>query len=186
MNLYAFVGNSTPGAIDVLGLREQSVEKCVSYLYIGHGSKDDPIKFKVKSPCSCAGAVVCFPKTNNPTNPNVRWPDVPTHDERLGSGSVGSKISSQRSMLENLCNDPHLGGDADGVDDPDGEMNFGEAVDNAISKKDEVIAKLCKCCKDYRVVVEVGVDDALKDDIEKAIAKHGLKQGKNIFEGSCP
>jgi sulfur relay (sulfurtransferase) complex TusBCD TusD component (DsrE family) len=79
-----------------------------------------------------------------------------------------------------------LGGDSEGIDDPAVEMNFQAAVDNAMASKNDVIAKLCKCCSYYRVVIEVGEDDALKDDIANSIKKHGLKMGKNIFEGHCP
>jgi RHS repeat-associated protein len=186
VNLYGFIGNSIPTSIDVLGLREQTVEKCVSYLFIGHGGKKDPIVYNIKSGCSSAGAVVCFPQTNNPKIPSLRWPRIPTHDERLGAGSVGSKISEQRGQLQNLDNDPALGGNSEGINDPSGEMNFVKAVDNALTSKDEVIKKLCKCCDYYRVVIEIGDDDALKDDIVNTIKKHGLNKGKNVFEGSCP
>ena len=186
INLYGFVGNSPTVFIDVLGLRKQTVAKCTSYLFIGHGSKKDPLTFNMKSGCSRAGAVVCFPKTNNPKNPKFRWPGVPTHDERLGAGSVGSKIAKQRGRLGELENDPALGGDSKGIDHPDGAMNFGEAVDNAMASKAKIIEELCKCCDYYRVVIEVGEDDMFKDDIAKATKRHGLKMEKNVFHGHCP
>lgn len=187
VNLYGFVGNSTILSIDVLGLRLQTIEKCVSYLFIGHADVDDPITYHIKGGCSRAGAVVCFPKSNNPKTPGLRWPSIPSHDLALGTGSAGEAISSARTNMRVLGNDSALGGDSDGFDEvAQHEINFQEAAQRAYNEFSTVRKELCKCCKYYRIVIELDGNNMFKDDITKFAEKNGLKvNDKNVFEGPC-
>jgi RHS repeat-associated protein len=103
-NLYNFLGNRPSNAYDILGNAPGDtlkVEPCDVFIYYGHLSKKNPLKWDFNGRCALGGAIGCFPASNNPpdterpTNaevpPNHQIPGFPNHDDGMvvGDGDRG-------------------------------------------------------------------------------------------------
>ena len=201
-NLYAFVGNDGVNWLDYLGLKKPKtikVEKCQAYLYIGHGSKSNPIDWDLNGMCAIGGAVSCFPEFNQPVDPpafakaradsslgfpsDPVWPRTPRHPNLLHGGPLGSKAASWNTKNYALMNGLS-------ITDPAAEHGIRQAILNALSRsaEREIQDSLCeRCCDEVEIIIEIDDDKLWKADIAAAVSVFGYKPGKTYTKTlSCP
>jgi NAD(P)H-dependent flavin oxidoreductase YrpB (nitropropane dioxygenase family) len=174
--------------VDLLGLKEDNVEvgRCEGYLLIAHGSKKHPKKWNLNGACAIGGFVGCYPGLNQPNDElensrsrfverigapdNVVWPNVAQHEDLMLDGPLG------RNMAD---------GTSDG--DPENEHNFRQAIKNALNGKNEVIEKLCKCCDEVKITIDIQDDGTVKEAINAVNKELGtsLTAGKNTTKHTC-
>ena len=180
------VGNDAVGRWDFLGLKKIKVNSCEGYLYIGHGSKTEPIDWEFNGERCIGGFVGCFPSVNNPSDPyedtradnhehlghpeSNQWPNVPEHPHPTTAGTLSQDLAEGRSQAWG-AGEGYLPGD------PRAEHDFEVAVSNALNSIMDVRNRLCKCCNQVTIIVEVGDDSTFSTAIERAVAASGTRLG---------
>jgi RHS repeat-associated protein len=181
LNEYGFVNNDAVNKWDPLGLKTISVPKCHGHLIIGHTVKKDPIQWVFPDKCAYGGVVGCWPKQNNPTSPENRWPNVPMHNEQMFVGLLRRLFSG--GALQNVCfSEDYIGGEEQ-------ETDFAKAVENALSSVSfrSIVDNLCRspcCCDNVTLTIQVTKG---KWEVEHGVKPHSLSPGMTItVKGKCP
>jgi len=118
-NLYAFVGNQAPNAVDWLGLAgnetTRKVGKCEILLVYGHGADWYDHKFDFEDSCSRAGFLGCGMKNSMEQIPDSqRYPSEPGPSgqqddtaiwERLKAAVRGAKEEAKELCTSECCKD---------------------------------------------------------------------------------
>lgn len=205
INNYSMVENDPVANIDFLGLKEIEVGRCEAYLFIGHSTKTNPIKWKMNGACSLGGAVTCYPDVNQPVDkyedfrpdpdidysrpgyydyiPNLQfpsdnlWPNVPTHSAQSTAGGLGKGTAVWNSAADAKARGFESG-------DPRSEHNHDKAIKNALDSIVLAVHKLCSksCCNKVKVIVEVGDDQWTNSYIENAVKKTGAVLGGKFID----
>ena len=180
LNEYGFVDNDPVNRLDYLGKETIAVPKCHAYLILGHMIESKPIQWEFPDDCAFGGVVGCWPKQNNPKNPDNRWPNVPMHNEQMFVGLL-KRLFSGVALQNIYFSEDHIGAEEQ-------ETDFAKAVENALSSVSfkSIVDSLCRspCCCD-NVVLTIQVTKG-KWELEHGIKAHSLKPGMTItVKGKC-
>jgi hypothetical protein len=185
------------------------VNKCQSYLYIGH-SETDVIMWERPDPdCSVVGAVTCFPNRNTrvpeatpgsiwdndwgstPENLPTKWPNIPMHNNKL---VMPSKYPDS-TIGDQVINGRNRNQEGDWTKPESMEHDYDKAVLNALSNAShrEIVDRLCYCdcaCTEIEFIVYIQESDETEFLLHGWQANTpsfpGLKMGNNHWRMSCP
>ena len=102
---------------------------------------------------------------------SIIWPDLPDHNEELLDGKKGAELGKAMS---------------DGT--PENEHYWRDAVTFALDAVDDVVDKLCKCCDEVTITIDIQDDPDIMNGVKTANAKLGTsyKAGINTKVYKCP
>ena len=200
--LYGCLNNNAINKTDVLGCSPGetiNVKPMQIYIYYGHLSKSNPLKWKFNGRCALAAAIGCYPQSNNPDDtgdgqpPNALGPrnhQVPNaplgHDDQMAvmGGAISVANATRRAANR-----------GETAPSPEDEHGMPIALENITKNIQEAVDKLCVDDEVSELEVIVNVDSTgwnkqLQDGIDnfspswKGILKVGQPWKKKFKCGS--